>query len=78
MEKLAACPFCGSKAEFFETLYEKDFDKLYIHFIIKCIECGAEIPNARGHIDIALDGNGELISTIDDREEAIKKWNKRA
>ena len=77
MEKLKECPFCKSKAEFFETLSGKDFDKLYIHFMIKCVECGAEKSNARGRIDIAPDGNGELIATKDDRPKAINEWNKR-
>ena len=45
--------------------------------MIKCVECGAEKPNARGRIDIALNSNGELIATKDDRPKAINEWNKR-
>ena len=79
MIELKPCPFRGSKAKIEQTAYgTMDNASCKLSFAIRCIECGATAPNASGYIAINLMSDGSLNLWNDDREKAVKAWNRRA
>lgn len=79
MDELKPCPFCGGKAAMEQTSYGTDpQSSARLSFRINCTKCGATAPGANGYVSVILTCSGYLNALHDDRENAIKKWNRRA
>lgn len=79
MDKLKPCPFCGGVAKVEQTSCGTEPpNSAKLSFRIGCAKCGATAPGASGYISINLSHSGELNPWRDDRESAIKAWNRRA
>lgn len=74
--KLKPCPFCGSKAEFVTTTSGYQNDSRIIGFQIRCTKCKIEYPK-RYEVRVSLGRNGEIITDLDQRKEAVDAWNNR-
>ena len=78
MDKLKPCPFCGGKAKMEQTCCgAESSSSVRLSFWIGCAKCGATAPGANGYININLSDSGELNPWHDDRESAIRAWNRR-
>lgn len=78
MYKLKPCPFCGGVAKVEQTSYGTESpNSAKLSFRIECARCGATAPGASGYISVNLSRSGELNPWHDDRESAIKAWNRR-
>lgn len=76
-EELKPCPFCGGKAIFYASTTKKDDGNIGFEFTIRCGNCGVKLPNDYT-VNFYLDTDGEIKTLTDDREKAIKVWNRRA
>lgn len=78
MNELKPCPFCGGKASIQQTAYgTTDNASCRLSFAIRCTKCDATAPNASGYVAINLMSDGSLNLWNDDREKAVKAWNRR-
>lgn len=75
-EKLLNCPFCGGEAEFVTTTNGYQKDSRIIEFHIRCRECKIEYPK-RYEIRLRLGSSGEIVTDVDERENALEAWNRR-
>lgn len=76
MTKLKRCPFCGGEAVLFRRTTEPDERYANFTFSVRCMKCGVELPKSY-KLQVAFAG-GDLIPAEDQREEAIKDWNRRS
>jgi len=74
---LKPCPFCGAKAEFFQTSCDAYDSSVGMYFRIRCHKCRSTRDDASGRIEVRLSLDGELNILRDDRQEAANVWNKR-
>lgn len=78
MIDLRDCPFCGGHAGFVQTTYGTDSQSACLRFEIRCKDCGAKAPESHGKLLIKLQTDGSIVAWRDDREDAIRTWNRRA
>lgn len=76
MAELKPCPFCGGKGEFETKTSGYQNDSKIIGFYIKCNKCKLEQPK-RYEIRVSLGINGEIITDLDQRKDAVDAWNNR-
>ena len=76
MTELRNCPFCGGKAYFNLISMERQAGVQSFEYEIKCKECSMKIPQTF-YTSFSFYANGEIKVTLDEREKAIKAWNKR-
>lgn len=76
MTKLKRCPFCGGEAVLFRRTVGSDERYANFTFSVRCMKCGVELPKSY-KLQVAFAG-GALIPDEDQREEAIKDWNRRS
>ena len=76
MAELKHCPFCGGKAEFVTNSSGYQNDSRLIGFHIKCTKCGIE-HQKRYEVRVSLGRNGEIVTDLDQRKDAVDAWNKR-
>ena len=76
-EELKPCPFCGGKAIFHVTTNKMSHYGVGFEFNIICTRCGTRSPKCY-EMEISLDNNGEVKTGSDNREKAVKDWNRRA
>lgn len=76
---LKPCPFCGKEAEFF-IIDIKTYNREKAAewgFTIRCTNCGVKNPHLY-ILSVTLNKNAELQHIIDERQNAIDDWNRRA
>lgn len=78
MAELKPCPFCGGEAKFFSKCYTSRGVVRGWNFGICCTKCDIALPSTDYILEINLEGNGEIIVKIDEREKATAAWNRRA
>lgn len=78
MAELKPCPFCGGEAIISQTASGMmEMASCQLSFSIQCIKCRATAPGADGYVAVNLARDGLLNIWHDDREKAIKAWNRR-
>lgn len=75
-ENLRACPFCGGKAYFKKITEGTRGDIKTFSFETACAECGIVSPKIY-KMEIDFDRQGGLEMVLDERDEAVKDWNRR-
>lgn len=79
MYELKTCPFCGGYAEFQQTAYgTTEGNSVKLSFQVICKKCDATAPKSYGSVNINFSSDGLLNIWHDDREQAVKEWNRRA
>ena len=79
MYTLKPCPFCGGDAEFRQTAYgTAEGNSVKLTFRVECKKCSATAPKSYGSVSINFGIEGLLNIWHDDREQAVKEWNRRA
>lgn len=76
-EKLKKCPFCGGNAQF--TLISVGHEGYHAiwNFQVRCSKCGARVPLLH-KLEIGINTDGYLAHIVDERDDAIKEWNRRS
>lgn len=78
MIELKPCPFCGRNAIFSVRETDRVSRLLYgTAFVVQCKSCRTSVSDKYYHIGITLSENGEIKIVTDEREKAIKAWNRR-
>lgn len=75
--KLKPCPFCGGKAAFITRTHSSSHYASGFNFEIKCKDCGVQLPKSY-KAEFGLTEDGGINPLHDEREQAVKDWNKRA
>lgn len=75
-EKLLPCPFCGGKAYFRTDTNGYHKDNRDFRFHIECQSCKIAFPKTF-ELAFSLCDDGKLRFLKDEREEAVREWNKR-
>ena len=79
MYDLKPCPFCGGGAEFRQTAFgTAEGNSVKLTFRVECKKCSATAPKSNGRVSINFRSDGLLNIWQDDREQAVKAWNRRA
>lgn len=78
MSKLKPCPFCGGEAKFFTKIFSQKGISRDWQFGIYCTRCDVTTPRTDYKIEISFESNGEIKTTIDEREIAAEAWNRRS
>lgn len=76
-EELKPCPFCGGKAKFKIATSSSTSMQKGFRFNIACSKCRASFPKTY-EVEHTLAENGDMIAITDEREMAVKAWNRRA
>ncbi len=76
-EELKPCPFCGGKAKFRPITSSIHGANRGFLFRIECSGCGATLPK-QYELEYIFTELGGLKAVVDERETAIKSWNRRA
>ena len=76
-EELKPCPFCGGKAEFAVSKNESSDLDVGFKFYIRCSACNIAQPRNYA-VSLKLSQKGVIMPVKDEREMAVKAWNKRA
>lgn len=74
--ELKPCPFCGGTAGFVTDSSGYNNDSRLIGFKIKCSKCGLVLPK-KFNIQISLGGKGNIVTDLDQRQDAVNSWNNR-
>lgn len=74
---LKPCPFCGGAAVYATVLSSARGSIRGWEFCIKCTKCGVATPK-NYKIEAQINGEGALITAVDERYNAKKDWNRRA
>ena len=74
--KLKPCPFCGGKAEFTTKTNSSSQHDVGFRFVVICTKCHVCAPKTY-EWNFRLGSDGEIISSVDEREEAAGDWNRR-
>lgn len=77
MAELKPCPFCGGTAKFFTKVSCSSGVTRGWEFGIFCVKCSVASPKTNYRLEVQLDTDGEVITTIDERLLAIEAWNRR-
>ena len=75
-EELKPCPFCGEKAKFQIITRNSSYMQKGFSFNITCSRCGVSSPKTY-EVKYTLTENGDIKAVTDEREMAIKAWNRR-
>lgn len=75
-EKLLPCPFCGGRAVFATDGNNSSHYNVGFAFTIKCQNCGCRLPKQYS-LTFTLGDCGQIVPQSDNRNEALKEWNKR-
>lgn len=74
--RLKDCSFCGGGAYFRVTSNGICAEARKMGFQIECKICRVSIPKTY-EIELTIDENGDIKTLKDEREIAIREWNKR-
>lgn len=75
-EELKTCPFCGGKAKFRPITNSIHGANRGFLFRIECSRCGVTLPKQYA-LEYVFTELGGLKAVVDEREMAIKSWNRR-
>jgi Lar family restriction alleviation protein len=75
-EELKPCPFCGGKAEFAVSKNESSDLDVEFKFYIRCLACNIAQPRNYA-VSLKLSQKGVIMPVKDEREMAVKAWNRR-
>lgn len=77
MTNLKPCPFCGGEAKFLIKCHmDRGITRGY-NFGICCTKCGISTTKTNYGIELQLNSNGEIETTLDERPLAVEAWNRR-
>ena len=77
MAELKPCPFCGGEAKFFIKYHMERGTTRGYKFGIYCTKCDITTARTDYAIELKLNGNGEIETTLDERPLAVEAWNRR-
>ena len=77
MNELKPCPVCGGEAKFLIKAFGSSGITRGWEFGIYCTNCNITTPKTSYKLEIELNNNCVIVPTLDEREEAIKAWNRR-
>ena len=76
-EKSKKCPFCGGDAQLLLVSVEHDGYNAKGNYKMKCGKCGVCLPRLF-KLEIGINTDGYLAYIVDERDDAIKEWNRRS